>query len=132
MTPKTLFDLLVFLGLTASAGFAEELVFRGYLSQQFSAWTGSYSIAVILQGIVFGLPTDFTERLCLPSWARMAAGTSCLLAKEPTSGNARTWAARQHRRDRRVLFINERQLRSGAGPTASLPERQPGIDVNGR
>lgn len=57
--PKTLFELVVFLGLAASAGFAEELVFRGYLTQQFSAWTGSYSVAVILQGIVFGLAHGF-------------------------------------------------------------------------
>jgi membrane protease YdiL (CAAX protease family) len=57
--PKTLFELVVFLGLAASGGFAEELVFRGYLTQQFSAWTGSYSVAVILQGIVFGLAHGF-------------------------------------------------------------------------
>jgi membrane protease YdiL (CAAX protease family) len=65
MTPKTLFELLVFLGLAASAGFAEELVFRGYLTQQFSAWTGSYSIAVILQGIVFGLAHGFYGKAML-------------------------------------------------------------------
>lgn len=63
--PKTLFELLVFLGLSASAGFAEELVFRGYLTQQFSAWTGSYSIAVILQGIVFGLAHGFYGKAML-------------------------------------------------------------------
>jgi membrane protease YdiL (CAAX protease family) len=31
--PKTVFELLVFLLLTASAGFGVELVFRGYLTQ---------------------------------------------------------------------------------------------------
>jgi len=63
--PKTLFELLVFLALAASAGFAEELVFRGYLTQQFSAWTGRYSIAVILQGIVFGLAHGFYGKAML-------------------------------------------------------------------
>jgi uncharacterized protein len=57
--PKAVFELLVFLALTASAGFGEELVFRGYLTQQFSAWTGSRAIAVVLQGIFFGLAHGF-------------------------------------------------------------------------
>jgi membrane protease YdiL (CAAX protease family) len=56
---------VVFLALAASAGFAEELVFRGYLTQQFSAWTGSYTIAVILQGIVFGLAHGFYGKAML-------------------------------------------------------------------
>jgi membrane protease YdiL (CAAX protease family) len=63
--PKTVFELVVFLALTASAGFGEELVFRGYLTQQFSAWTGSRAIAVILQGIVFGLAHGFYGKAML-------------------------------------------------------------------
>jgi uncharacterized protein len=63
--PKTVFELVVFLALTASAGFGEELVFRGYLTQQFSAWTGSWAIAVILQGIVFGLAHGFYGKAML-------------------------------------------------------------------
>ena len=59
ITPKAVFELVVFLALAASAGFGEEFVFRGYLTQQFSAWTGSRAIAVILQGIVFGLAHGF-------------------------------------------------------------------------
>jgi uncharacterized protein len=63
--PKTVFELLVFLGLAASAGFAEELVFRGYLTQQLSAWTSSSAIAVILQGTVFGLAHGFYGKAML-------------------------------------------------------------------
>ena len=63
--PKTVLEVLVFLALTASAGFGEELVFRGYLTQQFSAWTGSGAIAVILQGIVFGLAHGFYGKAML-------------------------------------------------------------------
>jgi membrane protease YdiL (CAAX protease family) len=63
--PKTVFELLVFLALTASAGFGEELVFRGYLTQQFSAWTGSRAIAVVLQGIAFGLAHGFYGKAML-------------------------------------------------------------------
>ena len=42
ITPKTGFELVVWLGLSATGGFCEELTFRGYLTRQFSAWTGSH------------------------------------------------------------------------------------------
>ena len=45
--------------LSASAGFAEELVFRGYLTRRFSAWTGNTALAIILQAIAFGLAHGF-------------------------------------------------------------------------
>jgi membrane protease YdiL (CAAX protease family) len=63
--PKTVFELLVFLVLAASAGYAEELIFRGYLTRQVSAWTGSHSIALIVQGIVFGLAHGFYGKAML-------------------------------------------------------------------
>jgi membrane protease YdiL (CAAX protease family) len=55
ITPKTALELVAWLGMSATAGFSEELIFRGYLTRQFNAWTGSLVFAVILQGIVFGL-----------------------------------------------------------------------------
>jgi membrane protease YdiL (CAAX protease family) len=55
-TPKTLTELVVFLVLAITGGgFCEELIFRGYLTQQFSAWTGNRVFAVFFQGVVFGL-----------------------------------------------------------------------------
>ena len=45
----------MFLGVSLSAGFCEELVFRGYLTRQFSGWTGSRAAGILLQGVVFGL-----------------------------------------------------------------------------
>jgi membrane protease YdiL (CAAX protease family) len=63
--PKAVFELVVFLALALSAGFGEELVFRGYLTQQFSAWTGSRTIAVIVQGIIFGLAHGFYGKAML-------------------------------------------------------------------
>jgi membrane protease YdiL (CAAX protease family) len=59
ITPKTVVELVVFLALNASAGFAEELVFRGYLTRQFNAWTGRSALGLVLQGIVFGLAHGF-------------------------------------------------------------------------
>ena len=54
MLPQTVPELTAFLVLAVFAGFCEEIVFRGYLLRQFSAWTGNVWAAVILQGIVFG------------------------------------------------------------------------------
>jgi uncharacterized protein len=54
-TPQTRFELLAWVGLAATAGFCEELIFRGYLTRQFRAWTGSRIFAIILQGVAFGL-----------------------------------------------------------------------------
>jgi membrane protease YdiL (CAAX protease family) len=65
ITPKTLLELLVFLVLAASAGFGEEFVFRGYLTEQFNAWSGSRAIAVLLQGVVFGLAHGFYGKALL-------------------------------------------------------------------
>lgn len=60
-TPKTLFELVVWLGLSATAGFCEEFIFRGYLTRQFHAWIGSYGFAIILQGILFGLAHGYYQ-----------------------------------------------------------------------
>lgn len=46
-------DAILFLLLAVSAGFCEEIVFRGYLQKQFMALTGSTVAAVLLQAIVF-------------------------------------------------------------------------------
>ena len=55
-TPKTVSELVVFLILaTTGGGFCEEFIFRGYLTEQFSAWTGNRIFALILQGVIFGL-----------------------------------------------------------------------------
>jgi len=53
--PKTVVELVGFLALSMTGGFCEEFIFRGYLMRQFGAWTGSWVVAVILQGVAFGL-----------------------------------------------------------------------------
>lgn len=55
MLPTSGVELMVWLLLAASAGFSEELTFRGYLNRQFSAWSGSQLLGVGLQGLAFGL-----------------------------------------------------------------------------
>lgn len=48
-------EIILWLLVSLSAGFCEELVFRGYLQRQFHAATRSIVAAVALQAIVFGL-----------------------------------------------------------------------------
>jgi uncharacterized protein len=62
ITPKTGFELVVWLGMSATGGFCEELVFRGYLTRQFGAWAGSRLFAVVLQGVVFGLAHGYYSK----------------------------------------------------------------------
>ncbi len=63
ITPKTGFELLVWVPLAATGGFCEELVFRGYLTRQFGSWTGSRTFAVVLQGVVFGLAHGYYHEI---------------------------------------------------------------------
>jgi membrane protease YdiL (CAAX protease family) len=54
LLPQSSLELAVFLVLVCSAGFCEEVIFRGYLQRQFTAWTGNVPAGVALQGVVFG------------------------------------------------------------------------------
>ena len=54
MIPHTGLELAVYLLLALTAGICEEMIFRGYLQRQFSAWTGSATAAIVLQGVIFG------------------------------------------------------------------------------
>ena len=40
--------------LSALTGFSEELAFRGYLLKQFTAWSGSTTIGIVMQAALFG------------------------------------------------------------------------------
>jgi uncharacterized protein len=48
-------EIFLWIALSISAGVCEEIVFRGYLQNQFRAATRSVVAAVLLQGAVFGL-----------------------------------------------------------------------------
>jgi membrane protease YdiL (CAAX protease family) len=53
--PTTWFEMSLWLAVAATAGFCEELTFRGYLDRQFRAWSGYRAVGILLQGIAFGL-----------------------------------------------------------------------------
>jgi hypothetical protein len=55
LLPRTGFELGLWIALSATAGFCEEVMFRGYLQKQLRAATRSNAVAIVLQGIVFGI-----------------------------------------------------------------------------
>jgi uncharacterized protein len=54
LTPVTGLEMTLFLVLSISAGISEELVFRGYLQQQFARMSGRLWLGVLLSALVFG------------------------------------------------------------------------------
>ncbi|MGZ4834696.1 MAG: CPBP family intramembrane glutamic endopeptidase [Terriglobales bacterium] len=55
LLPANGVELGVWLALSATAGFCEEIMFRGYLQKQFSAATRSTAWGIVLQAIFFGI-----------------------------------------------------------------------------
>jgi uncharacterized protein len=55
LLPQSLPEILVWIGVSISAGICEELAFRCFLQRQFHALTGKIGLAVLAQGLVFGL-----------------------------------------------------------------------------
>src|SRR5437667_41888 len=47
-------EFALFVALALTAGFCEEIIFRGYLQKQFAAASGITSIGIIAQGVLFG------------------------------------------------------------------------------
>jgi membrane protease YdiL (CAAX protease family) len=54
LTPGSKLELTVWFCLSATAGFCEEIIFRGYLQRQFAAITHSMLAGLLLSAIVFG------------------------------------------------------------------------------
>jgi membrane protease YdiL (CAAX protease family) len=55
LLPQGALEIALWVLVSASAGFCEEAVFRGYLQRQFHALSRSALIAVLAQAVVFGI-----------------------------------------------------------------------------
>jgi membrane protease YdiL (CAAX protease family) len=55
LLPQGTLESLAWIPVALSAGFCEELAFRGYLQKQFQAITGSAAWAVLIQAVIFGI-----------------------------------------------------------------------------
>jgi hypothetical protein len=54
LAPQSGAEFICWVALSITAGFCEELIFRGYLQKQLSAISGSLWLAVVSQALVFG------------------------------------------------------------------------------
>jgi len=54
MLPRSPVEIAVYLFLALTAGFCEELIFRGYLQRQFTVLTRTAAGGIVLQSIAFG------------------------------------------------------------------------------
>lgn len=54
LAPANLSEILIWLALSATAGFCEEIIFRGYLQRLFITLTGSSVIGILLSAALFG------------------------------------------------------------------------------
>jgi hypothetical protein len=66
LTPHGMAESALWVLLSISAGISEELVFRGYLQRQLTAFTGRASFALFLQVAIFGIAHGYQGvRNCL-------------------------------------------------------------------
>ena len=54
LTPRTAAEVVMWIGLSITAGIVEEVVFRGYLQRQFTALTRNASAGIFLSALIFG------------------------------------------------------------------------------
>ncbi len=69
MLPHTPLERVLWVGFALTAGFCEELVYRGYLLKQFKALAGSTLAAIVLQALVYAL-----AHLVLPAPMELSVG----------------------------------------------------------
>jgi membrane protease YdiL (CAAX protease family) len=54
LAPQNRLEMFLWLLTSLSAGFCEEIVFRGYLQRQLIAWSGKPAIGILLSALAFG------------------------------------------------------------------------------
>jgi membrane protease YdiL (CAAX protease family) len=54
IVPQGALEMWLYLALTVTAGFCEEVIYRGYFQKQLAAWTGNVPLAIVAQGVFFG------------------------------------------------------------------------------
>lgn len=59
LMPVTTAEKIAWIAVSITAGFVEELTFRGYLQRQFVSWTHSNAAAIATQAIVFAVAHSY-------------------------------------------------------------------------
>src|SRR5262249_55922618 len=55
LLPQSFLEVALWLAVCLTAGFCEEMIFRGYLQRQFLAMSGSVFVAIVGQAFFFGI-----------------------------------------------------------------------------
>jgi membrane protease YdiL (CAAX protease family) len=55
LLPQSALEIVVWIATSITAGICEEMAFRGYLQRQFQALSGNVVVAVLAQGVIFGI-----------------------------------------------------------------------------
>lgn len=74
LTPRGGAEVALWVMMSVTAGFCEELVYRGYLQRQFLALTGSAALAVLVQAVLFGIAHWYQGVKMMIDWGRLATG----------------------------------------------------------
>jgi CAAX protease family protein len=84
--PRGGLESAMWIALSLSAGFCEELVFRGYAQRQFEALTHSRWIALCLQAVLFGVSHGYGDSGVRQNYdLRSALRLAGALAPEPAA-----------------------------------------------
>jgi membrane protease YdiL (CAAX protease family) len=54
LAPRGALEIVLWILVSSTAGFCEEVMYRGYLQRQLTAWTNLVWVAIIGQGLIFG------------------------------------------------------------------------------
>ena len=95
LAPRSGLEVVLWICLSATAGFCEEIIFRGYLQKQFTRLLRNRWSAVVVVSILFGLGHGYegSQRMVLIALLGLAFGIMSLLRKQPASGNDGTHPA---------------------------------------
>jgi membrane protease YdiL (CAAX protease family) len=55
LVPRSRLEIVLWFGVSGTAGFCEEFIFRGYIQRQFTALSGQILVGMVVSAIVFGL-----------------------------------------------------------------------------
>ncbi len=113
LAPHNVRELIIWVLLSSTAGFCEEIIFRGYLQRQFASMLGNAWTGMLASALVFGLSHAYEghRRMVLIAIYGALFGTLAILRKSLRPGMmAHAW----HDSFAGVgLFFYERMMKSG-------------------
>ena len=89
LAPQSTLEIVLWICLSATAGFCEEVLFRGYLQKQFTRLLRNRWIALVVVSILFGLGHGYegAQRMVLIALLGFAFGTHEPAAQESAPGD---------------------------------------------